>query len=582
MKKKLLVRLFPYFIEEKKSFMWSILTVLLMTFFQLGRPHFMRKIIDNAIIGGSRDIIFFYSGLFLLFLVFGALVSYIQVLITSKLGIRIVNSVKKRTFDHILTLGMSFFDKNQSGKLMARVESDVEQLKVIFTNSAIMLFSSVIVLAGILGIITYEQPILGAIIFCSLPFIFVVFYYYLSVLRKIWRNVRKKNSELSGYIAEYVRGIPLIQLFSAQQKVFENLERFNSEKYDLEKKGLFYDNFIFWSFFSFFSESASMILIIWYGINGIYNGTMTVGTLIMFGELMRQFFWPMRNLMMVVNQINVSLGACERIFDVLDTQSDVIDKDFKYSSIDFKDKIEFKNITFGYDKENLFEDLSFFINKGEHIAVVGPSGSGKTTLINLLLRFYDCSNGSINIDNIDIRDISIFGLREKISLVLQEVNLFPGTIMENLKAFNPEISDEKVIEAATELGSREFIERLEKGFFTELSEDGKNLSMGERQLISFTRAFVRNPDILILDEATSSIDIITEKAIQQALFKLIKGRTSIIIAHRLSTIEECDRIFVMEKGKIVQQGKHSELLYKKGLYSRLYNIQNTLRGKVEG
>ncbi|MCK9225520.1 MAG: ABC transporter ATP-binding protein/permease, partial [Candidatus Muirbacterium halophilum] len=507
--------------------------------------------------------------------ILGAITSYIQVLITSKLGIRVVNSVKNRVFSHIMTLGMSFFDKNQSGKLMSRVESDVEQLKVIFTNSAIMLFSSVIVLIGILCIITYEQPYLGAIIFLSLPFIFVVFYYYLTLLRKIWINVRKKNSEISGYIAEYVRGIPLIQLFLAQDKVYNKLEEYSQKKFNLENKAMFYDNFVFWSFFSFFSESASMILILWYGINGIYNGTMTVGTLIMFGELMRQFFWPMRNLMMVVNQINVSLGACERIFDVLDTKTDVKDIDFNYEKIQLKDKILFDNISFKYENDYILKDFSLEIKKGEQIAVIGPSGSGKTTLINLLLRFYDCNNGDIYIDNVNIKNISILGLREKIALVLQEVNLFPGTIMENLKAFNDEIKDERVIQAAIELGSIEFIEKLEKGFYTELSEDGKNLSMGERQLISFTRAFVRNPDILILDEATSSIDTITEKYIQQALFKLIKDRTSIIIAHRLSTIENSDRIIVMENGNIVEAGNHSKLIKNNGLYSKLYNIQKT-------
>jgi len=351
------------------------------------------------------------------------------------------------------------------------------------------------------------------------------------------------------------------------------LEYYSMQKYKYEKKGLFFDYVIFWSFFSFVSETVSMIVIIVYGTTKIFNGEMSIGTLVMFVELLRQFFYPLRNLVMVLSQVQTSLAAGSRLFNIMDTPSDVIDKNENTDEVTFQEKLEFRNLEFSYEQDIVLDNINLEIRKGQHIAIVGPSGSGKTTLISLLLRFYDPVRGRILVDDTNINKYSLEKWRKDIGLVLQDVHLFPGTIMENLKAFNPYIEDEKVIDAAKRLGSHETIIKKPNGYETKLSEGGSNLSMGERQLISFTRALVKDPDVLILDEATSSVDVITENMLQNALERLMSGRTAIIIAHRLITIRNADRILVFEHGKIVEDGKHTELIKKGGLYSKLHKIQ---------
>ncbi|MGM0607564.1 MAG: ABC transporter ATP-binding protein [Candidatus Muiribacteriota bacterium] len=568
-----LKRLLPFFSTEKKRLLWGSVAAVFITGTHLARPLILRQIIDTAIPEHNIKLALYFALAFVLALCTGALVQYFQILNLAKLGLNIVTKIKNKVFGHILKQDISFFDKNAPGRLMARTESDIEKLKVIFSHSAMIMIQSSMMLAGILSIIIYEEPFFGLILIFIFPFIAVAVYFYLNYIMKLWREVRKKNSYLSGYITEYVQAVPIIQLFSKKKKAMDKLLNHSYDKMKYEKKGLFVDYMVFWSFFHFLTETVSIAAIFYYGITKIIEGEMTIGSLIMYAELMRQLFMPLRNLMMVLSQVQSSLAAASRVFDILDTPSKVKNNVENNEVPHLREKLQFKNIEFAYDKETVINNMSFNIKAGEHVAIIGPSGSGKTTIINILLRFYELRRGEILIDNRNIKDYKIQNLRKDIGLVLQDVYLFPGTILQNLKSFNDEISDEQVFKAAKELGAHDMIMKKSDGYDTYLAESGANLSMGERQLVSFTRALVKNPDILILDEATSSVDVITENLLQNALKKLLEGRTAIIIAHRLSTIKEADKIFVFNEGEIQETGTHNELMEKRGLYHKLYKIQ---------
>lgn len=537
------------------------------------RPFILRWIIDKYIPAGDIHGAVVCGLFFILCLAVGAGMSYLQVVVLARAGAEIIRTLKHRVFTHVVSQGMRFFDKNQTGKLLSRTESDVDKLEALFTNMTGMLISTGFMLFGIVGVIFWEQPVLGIWILFLAPVLIVLFYIYLSYMVKLFTRVREKNAELTGYIAEYVQGVPLLQLYSKKDVAGRLLMDKQKDKYDLEVKSQFLEYGIFWACFDMISEVLVLIGLFAYSLKRIYAGQMSVGTMVMYLELMRQFFGPLRGLMHTLSQLQSSVAAGRRLFDLLDNPPDVIDDLTCGDKIKLTDRIDFQNVTFAYDKEAVLKNVNFSVKKGEHIAIVGASGSGKTTCINLLLRFYDSQSGTITIDGQDHRKFQLCELRRDISLVLQEIYLFPGTIMENLRFFDQSLPEERVIDAAKLLGAHEFIMKKPDGYKTYLSERGGNLSQGERQLLSFTRALVKDPDILILDEATSSVDVITEHFLQESLKKLMEGRTAIIIAHRLSTVKSADKILVFENGGIVESGRHDELMGKDGVYRRLSLIQ---------
>jgi len=571
--KSVFKRLLPFFRPHLSRLGIAMVTMVIVTAVHLIRPMILRRIIDSAIPQQDINMALQLAGFFILCLAVGAVAMYVRVMIMARIGAEVVAEIKRRLFGHILTQGMRFFDQNQTGKLITRTESDANQLKSVFTQSTAQLFASGMLVTGTILVLLHEDVRIGVMAIISMIVVGLLLFFYLKYIRSLYTKAREKNSQLTGYLTEYIQGVPLIKVHGRENDIIANMHRHNSEKAQLELRAAFIEYSLFSSIFRFCTEIGAVMLLFAYCSSRVYAGTMSVGTLVMFIELIRQFFRPLEFLVEVLAQLQSSLAAGVRVFDILDTEPAVSDSGLSSPQLKLEKCIEFKDVSFAYDKEVVLKNASFTIPRGQQLAIVGASGSGKTTCINLLLRFYDPVSGQITIDGNDIKDISLADWRRNIALVLQEIYLFPGTIMENLKAFHTDVDDETVIRAAKELGAHEFIMRQSAGYQTVLAERGANLSYGERQLLSYTRAMVKDPDLLILDEATSSVDVITERVLQASMDKLMQGRTSIVIAHRLTTIRKAERILVFDKGLLMQSGSHDNLMKQQGIYRELVMIQ---------
>jgi ABC-type multidrug transport system fused ATPase/permease subunit len=574
-KSSTLKRLLPFFRPHLGKLVFALLSMIVVTAVHLARPMILRVIIDSAIPDKNIELAMKLAGAFVLLLVMGAVAMYVRVKIMARLGAEVVAEIKRKLFSHILAQGMRFFDLNQTGKLITRTESDANQLKTLFTQSTAQLFASGMLILGTIIVLVREDLNIGLIAIGSMFLVGLLLYFYLGYVRGLYTKVREKNSQVTGYLTEFIQGVPLIKVHGRENDIKENMHRYNKEKADLECKAAFIEYTLFSSTFRFCTEIGAIMALFAYCSTKVFQGTMTVGTLVMYIELLRQFFRPLEFLVEVLAQLQASLAAGIRVFDVLDTEPAVKDQGEKAPGLTLKENISFEKVAFAYDKEVVLKEVSFTIPKGKQIAIVGASGSGKTTCINLLLRFYDPTAGRVLVDGKNIQDFCLHDWRDHIALVLQEIYLFPGTIMENLKAFHNEIDDELVIKAAKELGAHEFIMGQPNGYDTVLAERGANLSYGERQLLSYTRALVKDPELLILDEATSSVDVITERQLQASMDRLMQDRTSIVIAHRLSTIRKADNILVFDKGMLIQSGNHDDLIRQSGVYRDLVLIQST-------
>jgi ATP-binding cassette subfamily B protein len=574
-KTSVLKRLLPFFRPHLGKLSTALVSMVIVTGVHLARPMILRTIIDSAIPQKNIELALKLAGAFILLLLLGASAMYVRVKLMAKLGAEIVAEIKRRLFSHILGQGMRFFDLNQTGKLITRTESDANQLKSLFTQSTAQLFASSMLIIGTIIVLMREDRNIGMIAVVSMLLVGSMLFFYLSYIRGLYTKVREKNSQLTGYLTEFIQGVPLIKVHGREEDIKQNMHRYNKEKADLECKAAFIEYTLFSSTFRFCTEIGAILALFAYCSTRVYQGTMTVGTLVMYIELLRQFFRPLEFLVEVLAQLQSALAAGIRVFDILDTEPSVKDEGKPAPGLKLQQELEFRDVSFAYDNETVLKNACFTVPKGKQIAIVGASGSGKTTCINLLLRFYDPTSGQICIDGRDIKEFSLNDWRNHIALVLQEIYLFPGTIMENLKAFHTDVDDETVIKAAKELGAHEFIMKQPRGYETVLAERGANLSYGERQLLSYTRALVKDPELLILDEATSSVDVITERELQASMEKLMQGRTSIVIAHRLSTIRKADNILVFEQGKLIQSGNHDELIRKDGKYRELVLIQTT-------
>ncbi len=550
----------------------AFLFLIPITASQLAGPLVLGYIIDVNIPQQDLRGLAITAGVFVALVVMGAGVGYLQAVTLFRLGINIITDLKARMFSHVLHLGLDFHEKHPPGKLLSRVESDTETLKQLFADVAVNLTRSSLYFIGILCVLFIKDFIIGVCILLLVPLLFGGAYLFLVFMRKYWRELRAQWAIVIGYVTEYVQGIEVIQQFNYKTRARERMRQVNLGKFRVEVPAFFFE-YSFWGAI-LFGEIVAHIIVLLVGFQRALEGAITVGVLVTIFEYNRQMFWPIMMLSEQLNFIQRGLISVERVFGILETKPAVEDGPAPAEELSFEHEIAFENVWFAYEEENwILKDISFRIPKGQKIALVGTSGGGKSTIINLLLRFYDPQKGRITVDGRDIRDFPVKAWREYIGLVLQDIYLFPGSVEDNLRVFDKMIERRRIKEVASIARANKIIEKLPGGYEGELAERGANLSFGERQLMSFARALIYNPPLLVLDEATSSVDPHTERLVQEALDRLLSGRTAVIVAHRLSTILNADRIILIHDGRVTESGKHEELLDLDGLYAKMFRLQ---------
>jgi len=536
------------------------------------RPYLTKVAVDNYIsVGNSKGLLNIIL-LILLSLILQAVIEYAMTFATQYMGQKTLFDLRMEIFRHLQNLSLKFFDKTPVGRLVTRVTNDVESLSELFSSGIVMIFSDVFIIIWIFVFMMVMSFDLALVTMSVIPVLIYATFLFRKKVRTNYRDIRKHLARLNSYMQEHISGMNVVQLFNKEEIELEKFKLINKDYRDANIKSVFY-HAVFYPFVELISAIA-VALIIWYGGGEVVQKNLSLGVLFAFIQYTEMFFRPVRDLAEKYNILQTGMASSERIFKLLDTKIFVKNPENPLALNDVKGKVEFRNVWFAYnDEDYVLKDISFLINPGETAAIVGATGAGKSSIINLLLRFYDIYKGQILIDDIDISTVDKRELRKHIALVLQDVMLFSGDIKSNINLWNEEIPFEKIIEAAKIVGADQFIEKLPKKYDEEVKERGATLSLGQKQLISFARALAYDPKILILDEATASIDTEAEKMIQKAISKLLKGRTSIVIAHRLSTIQNSDKIIVLHKGQIREIGNHFELLERKGIYYRLYQLQ---------
>lgn len=536
------------------------------------RPYLVQVMVDDHIFhydipGMTRIAVFLFAVLFL-----ESGLRYFFIYITSLLGQSVIKDLRVRVFNHITGLRLSYFDQTPIGTSTTRTINDIETINTVFSEGLITILADMLSLIAVLAIMFYTSWKLTLVCLITMPLLVVASYIFKEKVKVAFQKVRNQISRMNAFLQERITGMRVVQIFNAEKQEMEKFKEINREYTTANLNSIFYYA-VFFAVVEIIS-AASLGLMVWWGARGVIGGEVTLGALVAFPIYLGMLFRPIRMLADKFNTLQMGLVAAERVFKLLDRQ-DKIENTGQFAPGRVAGEVSFQKVWFAYNgSDYVLRDISFDIGKGETVALVGSTGSGKTTIINLLNRFYDIQKGRIEIDGRDISDYDLQALRRRIAIVLQDVFLFTGTVMENITLRDETISRETVIESAKMIGAHEFIERLPGGYDYNVQERGATLSMGQRQLISFVRALVFNPDILILDEATSSVDPETESVIQYAIEQLIARRTSIIIAHRLSTIRRANRIMVMQKGELLENGSHDELLQiENGHYRKLYEMQ---------
>ncbi|NUM35904.1 MAG: ABC transporter ATP-binding protein [Candidatus Brocadiae bacterium] len=570
---KIFKRFLPYLLSQKKSIIFTLVLLGIIVAINISLPMILKKIIDQDIPSGDFRNVISSSVLYLALFLLSNGFSVLQGIIITKVGYETVTRLKGDIFDHILSQSLPFFQSYTPGKLLARVESDTEALNQLFSNISLDIFRTIITFFAILIILFLNDYKLSCIILFILICIAISNYFIIQYLKKLFLQCRKLFSQILGLVTEYIQSVTTIQLFSYGNKIRQKIYEKGMERFRLESRVSIIHYGAYHSIFTL-GEILSVAIVFFVGGRNVFLGTMTIGGFVMFVEYVKRIYGPMREFSEFVSTIQRSFVSAGRLFSILDRKPDIVDPEIPLPIVDKPHILEMKEVSFSYKKDTpVLKRLSFSIKQGEMVALVGPSGAGKSTIANLLMRFYDPLEGEITLNGTPIQKYAVQELRSKFALVLQEVYLFPGTIMENLKVLNSDIPDEKIRKAAKLVNAHDFIEQLPQKYDTVLSERGENLSMGERQLLSFARAMLLDPEIIILDEATSSVDPTTEKAIQQGMEELLKGRMSLVIAHRLSTIAHANKIIVLEKGEKREEGTHEDLIKANGLYKKSYELQ---------
>ncbi len=570
---KLFKRLLNYIKSYRYIFIISIISVFGLSIFGALRPVILEKIVDENLTASNYDFFLEYIIIMVTLLVLEVASNYSFIFNAGLLGQSVVKDIRVKLFDHIQDFKMKYYDKSSVGILITRTVTDMERIADIFGQGLFMIISDILKMLIVAIVMIYMNWELSLIVFISLPFILLATKIFQKYMKLAFDEVRNEVANLNSFVQERVTGMNVLQLFAREKIELEKFKQINERHKKAWLKTVWY-NSIFFPVAEIFS-SLTLGLVVWYGgMNTILDNTASIGELTAFIMMIPMLFRPLNQIANKFNTLLMGMVAAERVFNILDTDSLILDRGSKNADR-INGKIKYENVNFSYNQgEKIIEDLNVEINPGSKNAIVGATGSGKSTIIKLLNRFYELDSGSIYIDNINIKDYSISSLRRNIAFVSQDVHLFSDTILNNITLQNNNISFLRVKDAAKDIEIDDFISSLPNGYNYNVKERGVGLSTGQRQLISFLRAYIKNPQILVLDEATSSIDTDSELLIQKAIEKITENRTSIIIAHRLSTIMKADNIIVMDSGKIVETGTHDDLLKNiNGHYQKLYQAQ---------
>lgn len=571
-KKSSTMRLIAYMKPYAHWVIFALLLVLGLTAFDLYRPMLVGDAIDTFGANGDYDVIIATAIKYAVVLALSFAFNIAQTWILQKTGQNIILQMRKDLYRHIQSLGSRYFDITPVGKLVTRVTNDVEALNEMYSGILVQLFRNIVKIVGLAGVMLVLDVRLAAISFVLMPLVIGLTVLCQKIARNIYRLYRTRLTDINTFLSEHLSGMKIIQIFGRQERKFEEFHNKNTKLYKA-----FYREMLMYAVFRpliYILSILSLMIVLWFGSRNVFDEIISVGTLYIFSNYIRSFFDPIQELAEQFSTLQSSIASAEKIFTVMDEDEFIPEVENPKQPEKITGKMEFDHVWFAYDGENyVLKDVSFVINPGEKVAFVGATGAGKSSILNLIGRYYDIQKGHIYIDGIDIRQLSKKQLRSAIGQMQQDVFIFEGDVAYNIRLNDNDITDEQVKEAAEYVNASHFIEKLPQGYHEPVTERGATFSAGERQLLSFARTLAHNPSILVMDEATANIDTETEILIQEALEKLMDGRTTIMVAHRLSTIQHADCIMVMHKGRICERGTHRELLEQDGIYRKLYELQ---------
>ena len=571
-KKSSTMRLIAYMKPYAHWVIFALLLVLGLTAFDLYRPMLVGDAIDTFGANGDYDVIIATAIKYAVVVALSFAFNIAQTWILQKTGQNIILQMRKDLYRHIQSLGSRYFDITPVGKLVTRVTNDVEALNEMYSGILVQLFRNIVKIVGLAGVMLMLDVRLAAISFVLMPLVIGLTVLCQKIARNIYRLYRTRLTDINTFLSEHLSGMKIIQIFGRQERKFEEFHDKNTKLYKA-----FYREMLMYAVFRpliYILSILSLMIVLWFGSKNVFDEIISVGTLYIFSNYIRSFFDPIQELAEQFSTLQSSIASAEKIFTVMDEDEFIPEVENPKQPDKIIGKIEFDHVWFAYDGKNyVLKDVSFVINPGEKVAFVGATGAGKSSILNLIGRYYDIQKGHIYIDGIDIRQLSKKKLRSAIGQMQQDVFIFEGDVAYNIRLNDNDITDEQVKEAAEYVNASHFIEKLPQGYHEPVTERGATFSAGERQLLSFARTLAHNPSILVMDEATANIDTETEILIQEALEKLMDGRTTIMVAHRLSTIQHADCIMVMHKGRICERGTHRELLEQDGIYRKLYELQ---------
>ena len=565
-------RLLSYLFKYQKTIVIVMFIMAYCVAVSLINPLIIESAIDDYITPGNIQGVFVLVGIALAMNGLRVILVKIRMYVMSKMTNSIIQTIREEVFTHLQTLGFKFFDSRPTGKILSRVMGDVNSLKQVLQNFVITLLPDFITVVAVMIIMLIKNPRLALAGMVGLPILIVGLLVIENMCRVRWQIVRKKSSNLNAFLHENISGIRIVKTFAAENESLETFDELTKEHKDAFIKAVKVND----AFNSVIevSTAVSIITMLYVAVTVLHMDATNVGLLVAFSSYLSLFWQPIANLGNFYNQIITNLAAAERVFEIIDLEPEIKDGEAVGEMPDIIGRVRFKNVGFAYeDGVPVLNDVNFDIKPGETIALVGPTGAGKTTIVNLISRFYDVQTGTVIVDDTDVKDVSIDSLRSQLGIMTQDNFLFTGTIRENIRYGKLDATDEEIEEACKKVNAHDFIMNLEKGYDTELTERGGGLSAGQKQLLAFARTILSDPKILILDEATSSIDTKSEILVQKGIATILKGRTSFVIAHRLSTIRNADRIFVIQNGGIAESGNHEELMAAKGLYYNLNMAQ---------